>query len=163
EEKIDAWIFEQGIKEDRRRRIIPSSTDRITHQPVGTGLEAMENVARYFGDHPELPIVELGSINHERISLTFAHEIEMEEPFYQVSEDYRDQWAITHEDALALETGAAYGAQTAALTAVGNGPDGMKIMLNTARWQVLGSVGLAQFTSALMVGQVMEQATEPWA
>ncbi|MBD4385000.1 hypothetical protein GUH10_24740, partial [Xanthomonas citri pv. citri] len=44
EEKIDAWIFEQGIKEDRRRRIIPSSTDRITHQPVGTGLEAMENV-----------------------------------------------------------------------------------------------------------------------
>ena len=50
EEKIDAWIFEQGIKEDRRRRIIPSSTDRITHQPVGTGLEAMENVARYFGD-----------------------------------------------------------------------------------------------------------------
>ncbi|MBX7555437.1 hypothetical protein K1Y78_48050 [Streptomyces sp. tea 10] len=163
EEKIDAWIFEQGIKEDRRRRIIPSSTDRITHQPVGTGLEAMENVARYFGDHPELPIVELGSINHERISLTFAHEIEMEEPFYQVSEDYRDQWAITHEDALALETGAAYGTQTAALTAVGNGPDGMKIMLNTARWQVLGSVGLAHFTSALMVGQVMEQATEPWA
>lgn len=163
EENIESWIFHEGVKNDRRSRIIPSSTNHITHTPVGTALDAMEKIAFYFGDRPELPTVELGQIKEHEITLTFGHDVILEEPFRQVTEDHQDQWAIAHEDALALSTGRVYGQQTAALTAIGNSLTGGKVLLNTNRWQVLGSVGLAQFTTALMVGQVMEQATEPWA
>ena len=163
EEKIDQWIFQEGVKKDRRSKIIPSSTDSITHTPVGTALDAMEKVAFYFGDRPELPIVELGLIKEEEITLTFGGDVHLEPPFWQVSEEHQDHWAITHDDALALSTGRTYGEQTAALTAIGNSLAGAKVMLNTNRWQILGSAGLDRFSRALMVGQVMEQATEPWA
>ena len=163
EEKIDQWIFQEGVKKDRRNKIIPSSTDSITHTPVGTALDAMEKVSFYFGDRPELPIVELGLIKEEEITLTFGGEVHLDPPFYQVSEEHQDHWAITHDDALALFTGTMYGKQTAALTAIGNSLAGAKVLLNTNRWQVLGSAGLDRFSTALMVGQVMEQATEPWA
>lgn len=163
EEKIDQWIFQEGIKNDRRSRIIPSSTDQITHTPVGTGLDAMEKIAFYFGDRPQLPTVELGQIKEHEITLTFGQAVELEAPFFQVDDEHLDQWAITHPDALELSTGGVYGHQTMALTAIGNSLAGAKVLLNTSRWQLLGSVGLARFTTSLMVGQVMEQATEPWA
>ncbi|WP_104056275.1 MULTISPECIES: hypothetical protein [unclassified Arthrobacter] len=163
EEKIDQWIFQEGVKKDRRNKIIPSSTDSITHTPVGTALDAMEKIAFYFGDRPELPIVELGLIKVEEITLTFGGDVHLDPPFWQVSEEHQDHWGITHNDALGLSTGTIYGEQTAALTAIGNSLAGAKVLLNTNRWQVLGSAGLDRFSTALMVGQVMEQATEPWA
>lgn len=163
EEKIDQWIFQDGVKKSRRSKIIPSSTDSIKHAPVGTALDAMEKVAFYLGDRPELPIVELGLIKESEITLTFAANVHLDAPFWQVSDEYDDQWAITHHDAFELSTGHVYGLQTAALTAIGNSLAGAKVLLNTNRWSVLGSVGLKRFSLALMVGQVMEQATEPWA
>lgn len=163
EEKIDQWIFQEGVKKDRRNKIIPSSTDSITHTPVGTALEAMEKVAFYFGDRPELPIVELGLIKEQEITLTFGGDVQLETPFWQIDADHKDRWAITHSDALALSTGSIYGEQTASLTAIGNSLAGAKVLLNTNRWQILGSAGLDRFSTSLMVGQVMEQATEPWA
>ncbi|MFI7742945.1 hypothetical protein [Kocuria rhizosphaericola] len=163
EEKIDQWMSQEGIRTHRRRRIIPSSTDQISHTPVGTGLDAMEKVAFYFGDRPALPVVEMGQIKEHEVTLSFGEDVHLDEPFYPVSEEYRDHWAIAHTDALALSTGTVYGQQTAALTAIGNSVAGAKVLVNTNRWEVLGSVGLARFTTAIMVGQVMEQATEPWA
>lgn len=163
EEEIDQWILQERIRTDRRRRIIPSSTDQINHTPVGTGLDAMEKVAFYFGDRPELPVVEMGQIKEHEVTLSFGEDVHLDVPFYPVSEEYRDHWAIAHTDALALSTGTVYGQQTAALTAIGNSMAGAKVLMNTNRWEVLGSVGLARFTTAIMVGQVMEQATEPWA
>ena len=163
EEKIDQWIFQEGVKKDRRNKIIPSSTDSITHTPVGTALEAMEKVAFYFGDRPELPIVELGLIKEQEITLTFGTDVQLETPFWQIEDEHKDRWAITHSEALALSTGNIYGEQTAALTAIGNSLAGAKVLLNTNRWQILGSAGLDRFSTSLMVGQVMEQATEPWA
>lgn len=163
EEKIDQWIFQEGVKKDRRNKIIPSSTGSITHTPVGTALDAMEKVAFYFGDRPDLPIVELGLIKEEEITLTFGEDVHLDSPFWQVADEHQDHWGITHHDALGLSTGDTYGEQTAALTAIGNSLAGAKVLLNTNRWHVLGSVGLARFSTALMIGQVMEQATEPWA
>lgn len=169
EEQIDQWILQDGINRQRRERIIPSSTDQITHSPLGTGLEAMEKVAEFFGDHPELPIVELGQIKQEEITLTFGVEADLPEPFQLRFDDDASQWAIAHEDALDLTTGEEYGHQMSGLTAVGNSLNadsrqmGSKLLLNTTSWQLLGSVGLAEFSKAIMVGQVMEQATEPWA
>ncbi|MFI7581127.1 hypothetical protein [Kocuria kalidii] len=163
DEEIDQWMSQEGIRTHRRRRIIPSSTDQISHAPVGTGLDAMEKVAFYFGDRPELPVVEMGQIKEHEVTLSFGEDVHLDEPFYPVSEEYRDHWAIAHTDALALATGTVYGQQTAALTAIGNSMAGAKVLMNTNRWEVLGSVGLARFTTAIMVGQVMEQATEPWA
>lgn len=162
EEKIDQWIFQEGVKKNRRSKIIPSSTDSIKHAPVGTALDAMEKIAFYLGDRPELPIVELGLIKENEITLTFARELHLDAPFWQVSEEHGDHWAITHQEALSLSTGHVYGLQTAALTAIGNSLAGAKVLLNTNRWSVLGSVGLERFSLALMIGQVMEQATEPW-
>ncbi|MFF0990905.1 hypothetical protein [Kocuria nitroreducens] len=163
EEEIDQWIVQEGIRTHRRSRIIPSSTNQISHTPVGTGLDAMEKVAFYFGDRPELPVVEMGQIKEHEVTLSFGEDVHLDEPFYPVSEEYKDHWAIAHADALALSTGTVYGQQTAALTAIGNSMAGAKVLMNTNRWEVLGSVGLAHFTTAIMVGQVMEQATEPWA
>lgn len=163
EANIDQWIFQDGVKRDLRNKIIPSSTGSITHTPVGTALDAMEKVAFYFGDRPDLPIVELGLIKEEEITLTFGEGAHLDAPFWQVDDEHQDHWGITHDDALELSTGNTYGEQTAALTAIGNSLAGAKVLLNTNRWNVLGSVGMARFSTALMVGQVMEQATEPWA
>jgi hypothetical protein len=166
EEKIDKWIFEEGIKkatrQERRRKIIPSSTDSITHTPVGSGLDAMEKVAFYLGDHPELPIVEMGVINKEIVGLTFGKPVKLEYPFEFESDQGGNHWNISHQDALSLSTGRTYGWQAAGLTAIGNSPAGDKMLLNTNRWHVMGLAGLDQFISAVMVGQVMEHAAEPW-
>ncbi len=163
EEKIEQWIFQEGVKKERRKRIIPSSTEAITSTSVGTALDAMEKISFYFGDRPELPIVEMGLIKEDEITLTFGDDVNLDSPFRQVYQDQGDHWGITHQEALALSTGHVYGQQIAALTAVGNMVTGHKALLNTNRWHVLGTVGLAQWSTAIMVGQVMEQATEPWA
>lgn len=163
EEDIEQWMLSHGVAKDRRKRIIPSSTDKITHQPLGSGLDAMAKIAQFAGDRPELPIVELGQIKESSINLTFAAPVELPEPFYALVENDPTQWTIDTEDALYLETGESYGWQLSALTSLGNGPTGGKILLNTARWEVLGSAGMASFTTGLLIGQVMEQATEPWA
>ncbi|MBG6184738.1 hypothetical protein IWX65_002716 [Arthrobacter sp. CAN_A214] len=166
EEQISEWISKEDLRKrkqkERRKKIIPSSTDSITHTPVGDPLDAMAKIACYFGDHPELPIVEMGLIDETSIGLSFGVDYELEYPFLRESEDDGSHWKISHRDALSLSTGDTYGWQTAALTAIGNSASGGKMLLNTNRWHVLGLGGLDQFISAVMVGQVMEHATEPW-
>jgi hypothetical protein len=166
EEKIDEWISSRNLKREaqrkRRAKIIPSSTDSIKHTPVGDPLDAMANVARWLGNHPELPTVDMGLIKKDVIKLTFNDPQDLGHPFQFQSDQGGNHWTITHGDALTLDTGNAYGWQSAALTAIGNAPSGDKMMLNTNRFHLMGLAGLDQFVSAIMVGQVMEQATEPW-
>lgn len=161
EDEMDQWIFHEGVRKSRLGRGAASS-QHTAQAPVGSGLDAMEKVALYFGDRPDLPMVELGQIKEHEITLTFGDDVTLEAPFYQVSWDYRDQWAISHVDALGLATGDVHGHQTMALTAIGHSLSGSKILFNTNRWQILGSVGMARFTTSFMIGQVMEHATEPW-
>lgn len=169
EEQMDDWIIQDGLERERRRRVIPSTTDQIVHQSLGSGLDAMAKVALWLGDHPELPIVELGQIDREGINITFSAEVDLPEPFYLRDSEDQAMWGIHHSDALQLATGNTYGHQTAALTTIGNTTSpldphaGPKLLLNTNRWQILGSVGVQDFTTALMIGQAMEQATTPWA
>ncbi len=162
EEQIAKWISTENLRKKRRKKIIPSSTDSITHTPVGDPLDAMANIARYLGDHPELPPVDMGLIKENEIKLTFDEPQELDYPFQFESNEGGSHWTITHNDALTLRTGNTYGWQTAALTAIGNDPNGNKMLLNTNRFHLLGLAGLDQFISSIMVGQVMEQATEPW-
>jgi hypothetical protein len=166
EERIDEWISTRNLKKEaqrkRREKIIPSSTDSIKHLPAGDPLDAMANVARWFGNHPELPTVDMGLIKKDVIKLTFNDPQELDYPFQFQSNDGGSHWTITHGDALMLETGNAYGWQSAALTAIGNAPNGEKMLLNTNRFHLMGLAGLDQFISGIMVGQVMEHATEPW-
>lgn len=166
EEKIDEWISTRNLKKEaqrkRRAKIIPSSTDSIKHTPVGDPLDAMANIARWFGDHPELPTVDVGLIRTDDIKLTFQTPQDLDYPFQFDSNEGGSHWTITHDEALRLDTGDVYGWQTAALAAIGNAPNGEKMLLNTNRLHLMGLAGLDQFISGIMVGQVMEQATEPW-
>ena len=166
EDQIAQWISKEDLRKkkqrERRKKIIPSSTDSITHTPVGDPLDALASVARWFGDHPELPTVDMGLIKENEIKLTFNDPQELDHPFQFQSNDGGSHWTITHDDALSLDTGNTYGWQTAALTAIGNDPRGNKMLLNTNRFHLMGLAGLDQFISGIMIGQVMEQATEPW-
>ena len=163
EESIESWIQGEKDRAKRRERIIPSSTARISHEPVGNSLEAMERLAYYLGEHPEVPEMTGAGINSGVLRLTFDGLPDLPAPFiYQAGDGDHSVWALPVADAVQLPAEGAPGQQIQPVTAIGNDTEGGKMFINT-RELVMGVRGREEFVRGVMTGQVMEQATEPWA
>lgn len=162
---MDKWMANERAKGERRSKIVPSSTEQITDDGSDPGLAAMDAIARWLAEHPEVPLVELAAISRDNITLGLLEPAQLPEPF-EVSGDTSessDTWKITISDALELAGDDDYGYQTTALTAIGNKADGSRILLNVSRWQIFGIVGTEDWARAALVGQIMVQATESWS
>lgn len=163
EENIESWIQGEKDRAKRRERIIPSSAARISHEPVGNSLEAMERVAYYLGEHPEVPEMTGAGINSGVLRLTFDGLPDLPAPFiYQAGDGDHSVWALPVADAVQLPAKGTPGQQIKPVTAIGNDTEGGKMFINT-RELVMGVRGREEFVHGVMTGQVMEQATEPWS
>lgn len=163
-DRIEEWIMQNGIEQQRRERQAPAASDVITDRVHGTAVNALENVSFFLGDHPEIPQVSRGQIRLEErmIVLTFVGDgTKLPEPF--VATEDADTWCIDIDDALDLETGQTHGSQMQALVSLGNDLNRNPLLVSTTRWELMGSAGLAEYSQALMIGQVIDQATSPWA
>lgn len=162
EESIESWIQGENDRAKRRERIIPSSAARISHEPVGNSLEAMERVAYYLGEHPEVPEMTGAGINSGVLRLTFDGLPDLPAPFiYQAGDGDHSVWALPVADAVQLPAEGSPGQQIQPVAAIGNDTEGGKMFINT-RELVMGVRGREEFVRGVMTGQVMEQATEPW-
>jgi len=163
EESIESWIQGEKDRAKRRERIIPSSAARISHEPVGNSLEAMERVAYYLGEHPEVPEMTGAGINSGVLRLTFDGLPDLPAPFiYQAGDGDHSVWALPVADAVQLPAEGTPGRQIQPVTAIGNDTEGGKMFINT-RELAMGVRGREEFVRGVMTGQVMEQATEPWS
>lgn len=166
DEQLDEWIVRDGLKKERRQRIVPASTDRLSAEDPGDGEAALETVAAWLGTDKELPLVELATLSRRVIALTFAEPTILPEPWVSEAGDPyepHDQWGITLQHALGLPRGSGYGWQVAGLTGLGTLADGSRGLLNTSRWEILGIAGTPEWTRNLMITQAMNQAAEPWS
>lgn len=167
EESLENWITGETERQSRRERLIPSATDRMRGEHPTRALQAMENVSRFLGLHPEIPMVIGGGMTQKMITLSFEAGVDLPEPFMPLDdgEQNPETWAIPCADTPDLPTGPAYGRQMQALTAFGHLTEGgevQRMMTNIVGTKILGMAGRAEFKRSLMIGQVMEQATEPW-
>lgn len=166
EDSLDNWITEETERQSRRERIIPSATDRIVGESPTRALQAMENISKFVGLHPEYPMVLGAGMTQNEITLSFESPVDLPEPFMPLDEgDEVETWRISCPETTELPMGRDYGAQTQALTAFGHLTDEgtvLRMMTNTVGTKILGMAGQAEFKRSLMIGQVMEQATEPW-
>lgn len=162
EENIESWIQGEKDRAKQRERIIPSSAARISHEPVGNSLEAMERLAYYLGEHPEVPEMTGAGINSGVLRLTFDGLPDLPAPFiYQAGDEDHSVWALPVTDAAELPSEGIPGHQIRPVTAIGNDAEGGKMFIN-AQGLVMGVRGREGFVRGVMTGQVMEQATEPW-
>lgn len=167
EENLESWITGETERQSRRERMIPSTTDRIRGEHPTRTLQAMENISRFMGLHPEIPMVIGGGMTQNEITLSFESGVDLPSPFLPLDdgEDQPETWAIACADTVDLQTGTSYGRQMQALTAFGHLSEGgevRRILTSTVGTKILGMAGREPFKRSLMIGQIMEQATEPW-
>lgn len=166
DDQLEEWIIQGDLKKERRSRIVPSSTDRLTSEDPGDGESAMEAVVAWMNTMQDLPVVEFAVLSPQTITLTFAEDVVLPEPWVSpLEEPHRpnDQWGIPHQDAFTLSRGEGYGWQAAGLTGLGTLSDGNRLLVSTCRWQILQIVGTEEWARNLMITQVMSQAAEPWS
>lgn len=165
-EQLENWIMQREREDEIRSRIVPASADRLTAINPGDGEAAMDSVAAWLGDHPELPIVEIGRISPRAVTLTFSEEVLLPDPWVSALGDNHnahDQWGIELSNALALARSEQYGWQVSGLTGIGTLIDGSRGLVNTCRWEILQIAGSPEWTQNLILTQVMNQAAEPWS
>lgn len=166
DDQLEEWIIQGDLKKERRSRIVPSSTDRLASEDPGDGESAMEAVVAWMGAMLDLPVVEFAVLSPQTITLTFAEDVVLHEPWASPLEEPHhpsDQWGITHQDAFTLPRGEGYGWQAAGLTGLGTLSDGNRLLVSTCRWEILQIVGTEEWAHNLMITQVMSQAAEPWS
>lgn len=164
ENDIDKWIIRNAAKKEQQSRVVPTAADQLTSDDPSRGEAAIESVAAWMGAEPNVPAVELAQVSPQAVKLTFTESVSLPAPW--VNEDRApesDTWGLTHEQALALPRSEIYAEQMATLTGLGNILDGRRIFASTARWGLLNIAGSADWVEALMLGQVMNQAAEPWS
>ena len=166
DDQLDEWIIRDGLKKERRQRIVPASTDRLDAEDPGGGEAALETVAAWLSTETQIPLIELATLSRRAITLTLAEPAILPEPWVSEAGDSyeaHDCWGITLQHAAGLPRGDSYGWQVAGLTGLGTLADGSRGLLNTSRWEILGIAGTPEWTQNLMITQVMNQAVEPWS
>lgn len=166
EDQIDEWMIKDGLKKERRSKIVTASAERLVSEDPGQGEAAMMAIASWMETQPDLPLVESAVMSTRTILLEFAEDTVLPEPWRSETgnpHDPHDTWALTHEHALTLPSGDGYGWQIVGLTSWGNILDGSRLFLSTTRWEILNISGTAEWTRDLMLCQVMTQAAEPWS
>lgn len=166
EDQLEDWIIQGDLKKERRSRIVPSSTDRLASEDPGDSEAAMTAVAAWLDTMPDLPVVEFAVLSPHTISITFAEDAVLPEPWGSPLGDPQqshNQWGITHHDAVSLPRGESYGWQTAGLTALGTLSDGNRLLVSTCRWETLQIAGTDEWVRNLIITCVMNQAAEPWS
>lgn len=166
-EDIESWLTGDEQRQADRERTVSSSTDRMTSEGPTQALSAMEHVALFLGLRPDVPMTLSGAISAEKITLTFDEPARLEAPFAPA---YGDEggtvWEIRCADTAQLPQGTAPGQQVEALTAIGHmRMDGVtsRMLVNMTGLRVLSIDAQPDFAREVMIGQVMEQATEPWS
>lgn len=165
EEQIDDWINREHQRQERRKRVIPSSTDRLVdNTSVGEAVETMEKIAVFLGGYPDAPRIGVAQIGMEEVTFQFEEKMDLPGPFEeQVSDNGTQVWTLTHADAEDLPSYGHWAPQCEGLTALGNSIVGAKILLNITTFRTFSILGTEEFMQAVMVGQVMEQATALWS
>lgn len=166
DDSLEDWIIRGDLKKERRSRIVPASTERLDSEDPGDGESAMNAIASWLSTEPDLPLIEFARLTPRVITLSFADDVILPDPFQSETGDPEtphDQWGITHQHAMNLPQGEAYGWQTAGLTGLGTLVDGSRALVNTCRWEILQIAGTPEWTRNIMITQVMSQATEPWS
>lgn len=165
ENDIDQWIIRNAAKkEERQSRVVPTAADQLTSGDPSRGEAAIEAVAAWMGAERDLPAVELAQVSPHAVKITFAEDVSLSSPW--INEEHSpqsDTWALTHEQAMALPRSERYGSQMTALTGLGNIVDGRRIFASTSRWGLLNIAGTDDWVESLLLGQVMNQAAEPWS
>lgn len=162
--QIDEWIIRDGAKKQRQERVVPASADQLTSRDPSRGEAAMEAVAAWMSGEPSLPPVELATVSPRTVTLTFGEPATLPEPWVSEEGGAPDEtWGVTHDHALTLPRGSGHGRQMTTLTGLGNVVDGSRVFASTSRWGLLNIAGTEEWTDALMLGQVMNQAAEPWS
>jgi hypothetical protein len=164
ENDIDKWIIRNAAKKEQQSRVVPTAADQFTSADPSRGEAAIENVASWLGAERNLPDVELAQVSPVAVKITFIEPVAMPDPWInEHGEAESDTWALTHDQAMSLPRSQVYGDQMTSLTGLGNIIDGRRIFASTARWGLLNIAGTADWVESLMVGQVMNQAAEPWS
>ncbi|MGP9587205.1 hypothetical protein ACT3TB_16270 [Micrococcaceae sp. AOP34-BR2-30] len=166
DDQLEEWLIQGDLQKERRSRIVPASTDRLTSEDPGDGEAAMETVISWLDTDASLPVIEFAVLSPQTITVTFAEETILPEPWVSPLEDpFRphDKWAIAHHDAVSLSRGQGYGWQASGLTGLGTLSDGNRLLVSTCRWEILQIAGTEKWTRDLMLTQVMSQAAEPWS
>lgn len=166
DEQLEEWIIRDGLKKERRSRIVPASTERLDAEAPGEPEKALEAVAAWLSAEHSLPLVEMANLAPRSLNLSFAEPTVLPSPWVSQAgdpEEPHDQWGITLQHAMGLPQGDGYGWQMAGLTGIGTLAGGSRGFLNTSRWEALGIAGTPEWTRALMLTQVMNQAVEPWS
>lgn len=166
DDELDEWIIREGLREERRSRIVPASAERLEAEQPADGELAMESVAGWLGTEPEAPTVEFVSLEPRTISVTFTEDTVLPKPWTSPHGDNvqpSDLWGLTHQYATTLPQAEAPGFQVAGLTGVGNLNHGGRLLLNTSRWELLSIVGTPKWSYETMLSQVMNHAAEPWS
>jgi hypothetical protein len=164
ENDIDKWIIRNAAKKEQQSRVVPTAADQLTSADPSRGEAAIENVASWIGAERNLPAVELAQVSPVAVKVTFIEPVMMPDPWInEHNEAESDTWALTHDQAMSLPRSQVYGDQMTSLTGLGNIVDGRRIFASTARWGLLNIAGTADWVESLMIGQVMNQAAEPWS
>lgn len=164
ENDIDQWIIRGAAKKEQQSRVVPTAADQLTSTDPSRGEAAIENVASWLGAEPNLPAVELAQVSPVAVKVTFIEPVTMPDPWVnEHNEVESDTWALTHDQAISLPRSQVYGDQMTSLTGLGNIIDGRRIFASTARWGLLNVAGTSDWVESLMIGQVMNQAAEPWS
>lgn len=164
ENDIDQWIIRNAAKKEQQSRVIPTAADQLTSSDPSRGETAIEAVASWLGAERDLPTVELAQVSPHAVKITFTEPATLSDPWVNEEKATQsDTWALTHEQALLLPRSDIYGSQMATLTGLGNIVDGRRIFASTSRWGLLNVAGTAEWVESLMLGQVMNQAAEPWS
>lgn len=165
ENDIDQWIIRNAAKkEEQQSRVVPTAADQLTSGDPSRGEAAIEAVAAWMGAERDLPAVELAQVSPHAVKVTFAEDVSLPSPW--INEEHSpqsDTWALTHEQAMALPRSERYGSQMTALTGLGNIVDGRRIFASTSRWGLLNIAGTDDWVESLLLGQIMNQAAEPWS
>lgn len=164
ENDIDQWIIRGAAKKEQQSRAVPTAADQLTSTDPSRGEAAIENVASWLGAERNLPAVELAQVSPVAVKVTFIEPVMMPDPWInEHNEAESDTWALTHDQAMSLPRSQVYGDQMTSLTGLGNIIDGRRIFASTARWGLLNIAGTTDWVESLMIGQVMNQAAEPWS
>lgn len=164
ENDIDQWIIRNAAKKEQQSRVVPTAADQLTSSDPSRGETAIEAVASWLGAERDLPTVELAQVSPHAVKVTFTEPATLSDPWVNEEKATQsDTWALTHEQALSLPRSDTYGSQMATLTGLGNIVDGRRIFASTSRWGLLNVAGTAEWVESVMLGQVMNQAAEPWS
>ena len=163
DEQLEQWLMHGN--QNKMSNLVPTSADRLTEESPGDGETAMKKVAAWLSKQ-ETPVVEMAVLSPRTVTITFAKETVLPEPWVSYHKDPgtpSDHWGITHEHAMNLPYNEGFGTPVAGLTGIGTLVDGSRGLINTARWEVLQIAGTEEWVQDLLLTQIMSQAAEPWS